>query len=115
MPFLSVAGIELKVEDFAEASSELVGVEKRSWSGAHRAAVDGEIRTWTGMAVEMTKAQYEALRAATRLAQHVTVNGDAMPTGGRTCVVTLANRTYIRDRAGFLIDVAFTASTVDPE
>lgn len=119
MPFLTIAGIEVDIVEFAEAPSETLSPKTRSWNGTLRGTPRGVVRSWTGTANEMTRAAYAALRDATKDETIVAVAGDAIPLIGtatsRSCVVRLGGAEYVRNGAGYLLVAPLEIESVNPE
>lgn len=98
MAFLTVAGIDLQATAVEELEAERFGSQRRAYSGALRTAIHAERRGWRVTHLEMSKANYEALRAAVALGQHVACSGDGLP-AALTCSVSVNGSPYLHKGA----------------
>lgn len=99
MPFLTVAGIEVLVTEWRELATERVGSQRRAFNGSLRTAFRAQRRAWRFTGLRMDPVDYEALRTATALGQHVTCSGDGLP-GSVTASVEIEDATAVRDGTG---------------
>jgi hypothetical protein len=107
--------IEVNITSFAESSAEVIGDQRRSWSGKHRQSIEGEVRKWSGTLEPMTLAGYETLRNMTKLGTHISVAGPSMPGAPRICVINLSGAPYLRDGLDFVVEPSFDMESVDPD
>jgi hypothetical protein len=105
--FLLIAGIALEVVDLTEAETIFSGEEVRTDNNTLRIVALNPKRAWSGALREMTAAEFNTLRNAVLLGM-VTLTGDAVDGGSFTVRVHISS-SFVRDGAGFLRGVTFTA------
>jgi hypothetical protein len=102
MPFLTVAGITLRID--AESAAQLepleIGEEVTAFDGGLISTVRGEKQRWQFGTIEMEESDFQTLRAAVQNGQHVAVDGDAIDGGPLTCRVKITGAPYVRGPAG---------------
>lgn len=98
MPFLTIAGVEVRVTEFERGEDERGGEMRRTLSGQRRGSPLWVARNWNATALCLTDAEAIALRA---LADDLTPRvcaGDAFPVPV-TCHVQAVGEPYERQRA----------------
>lgn len=103
MAFLTVNGsINLNVidEGFAEDEAEIIGRQRRMFSGALRSMERAAKRVWRGTAYFATEAEYQAFRAACPVGIAVSLTGDIMAAETVTCFLTLGPVAYVNAGGG---------------
>lgn len=100
MPFLTVAGITVVVQDdsASEPEAERIGASARAFDGTLRSSVRARKRRWQFTTNPMTDAAVATLRAAVETGTGiVNCSGDALLGGTVSCEVLIADIAYIRD------------------
>lgn len=100
MPFLTVAGVTVVVQDSSasEGPPTLIGGSARAFDGTLRSSVRASKRNWQFTTNPMTDANVATLRAAIETGtQIVTCSGDALLGASVSCEVQITDIQYIRD------------------
>lgn len=100
MPFLTVAGITVTVQDrnAQEREPTRIGASDRAFDGSLRSSVRTRKRSWSFTSVPLTTADLTTLRTAIETGTGIVAcSGDALNGASVTCEVLIGGIDYIRD------------------
>src|SRR5690348_391712 len=96
MPFLTIAGITVRVAEASEEEPIRIGSESMAYAGNTLSDIQDERRVWSVTTRLLVAADAAAIRTAIANGAFVTVNGDLVENVARTCTVAIMGTSFVK-------------------